>query len=455
MNITLGESGWARPYQAKLIEFFRDGGRQAFEVWHRKAGKDRVACFIEAALAMRRPGLYWHALPSYEDARKVIWDAIMMDGRRLLDWAFPAGIVAKRLDHDMKIELINGSIWQPVGADNYDSLVGAFPRHITWSEYAQMHPNARSYLRPALALGEGTELFITTPRGYNHAHTLWETAKSSSEWHTSLLTVDDTKAIPLKMIEDERRDMPDELFRQEYYCDFSAANVGSILGRYLEAAEREGRIHDDVETVADGPGVEVSSDIGFRDTAAWWFWQPRAGGFALVDYDEASGLDAADWAERLKERSISLGHNLRRIWLPHDARARTWQSKHTGVETFVHAFGAERIKVVPALKSHDKINAARLVIQKCEFHKTRCKTGLAGLRAWCFDFNDETHAYSREPRHDWASHPGDAFAYGASVMRQYVKPEVPKMPVPKPVYELTLDEAWAIHERNTASERRI
>src|SRR3990167_4423484 len=230
----------ARPYQQDLIDFFRAGGRKACEIWHRKAGKDRVATFIESELAFQRIGLYWHALPKYEDARKVVWDAIMPDGKRLIEWAFPKPI-CKHLDHEMKIVLPTGAIWQPVGADNYDSLVGAFPVHITWSEYAIMTPNARNYLRPALALNNGSEIIITTTRGYNHAFELYQHAVSSPDWHTSFLTVEDTHILSDAVLAEEKATMPDELYRQEYYCDWSAANVGSILGRYVEAAEKSGR----------------------------------------------------------------------------------------------------------------------------------------------------------------------------------------------------------------------
>ena len=160
----------ARPYQRQVVDFYRGGGKRAYCVWHRKAGKDRTATFIESELACRRVGLYWHALPKYEDARKVIWDAITPDGKRLIDVNFPEAIVKRRLDHEMKLELVNGSIWQPVGADNYDTLVGAFPTHITYSEFALMTPQARNFLRPALAMNDGSELIITTPRGFNHAY---------------------------------------------------------------------------------------------------------------------------------------------------------------------------------------------------------------------------------------------------------------------------------------------
>ncbi len=39
---------------------------------------------------------------------------------------------------------------------------------------------------------------------------------------------------------------------------------------------------------------------------------------------------------------------LGRIWLPVDARAKTFQSKHTSVDKFLAAFGAGRVEIVPA-----------------------------------------------------------------------------------------------------------
>jgi phage terminase large subunit len=409
----------ARPYQRTLIDFFRGGGKHAFEVWHRKAGKDRAAIFIESELALNRVGLYWHALPKYEDARKVIWDAITPEGERLIDVNFPKQICSRRLDHDMKIELVNGSIWQPVGADSFDSLVGASPVHVTYSEFALMHPNARQFIRPAIAQNNGSELFITTPRGYNHAHALYEFARTSPRWHTSLLTAKDTGVLSDETLEEERKTMPDELFRQEYYCDFSAANVGAILGRYVEQAEKAGRINDEVEVDPDGAPLEISCDIGYRDTAAWWFWQPRYDGFAVFDYDEDNGLDAREWIKRLEDKKYKIG----KIWLPHDATSKTFAWRHSVLEQFSNHFGWKRIGIVPRGAIQDRINAGRTILPLCHFHRTRCAPGLAALRSWSYAYDEERRAYSKEPLHDWASNGGDGFSYGAQVMKERRKPE--------------------------------
>jgi phage terminase large subunit len=417
----------ARPYQQEVIDWFRPkdhksgrgkAGKRAVEVWHRRAGKDRTATFIESELAFSRVGLYWHALPEYAQARRVIWDAITRDGQRLIDISFPPEI-CKRQEHEMKITLPNGSIWQPVGADNFNSLVGSNPVHVTYSEYALMAPAAREYLRPIIAENDGSELFISTPRGYNHFHDLYEHAKGNPLWHTSRLSVYDTGVIPEVVLDEERKTMPEELFRQEFECDFSAANVGAILGRWVEQAEKEGRISDDIDYDSDGAGLVVSSDIGFRDTATWWFWQPRPDGFALVDYDQDSGLDAEEWIPRIKER---IGRRkVDRIWLPQDAKAKTFTSSHSAIEQFLEAFGPQIMDIVPKASKLDRINAARHVMGQCHFHKTRCHKGLMGLRAWAFEWNQDTRQFSRDPKHDWASHPGDGFSYGAQVLQKYVK----------------------------------
>jgi len=453
----------ARPYQQEVINWFRQCRREqrpakACEIWHRKAGKDRTATFIESEACFERVGLYWHALPKYEDARKVIWDAITPEGKRLIDVNFPKEVIKKKLDHEMKLELVNGSIWQPVGVDHYDSLVGAFPVHVTWSEYAIMNPQARNFIRPALAMSGGSELVITTARGFNHAHELYSYAKDSPDWHCTLLTVDDTKVVPASVLEEELRTMPDELYRQEYMCDWAAANVGSILGRYVEAAEKEGRISNDVEYDEAGAPIEISCDLGRRHISAFWFWQPLVDGFSLVDYDEDSGLDAEEWIDRLQKRLS--GKRLGMIWLPHDARAKTFSARHSAVEQFIKAFGTDKVRVVPQskLKGH-AINAGQVVMRRCKFNKTACEDGLSALRSWSYKYDEETRQYSREPQQDWSCDAADAFCEGAKIMQEReIKPKDSKrktvlMVGPENTY--TLNDAWADHARRVRRGARI
>ena len=250
-----------------------------------------------------------------------------------------------------------------------------------------------------------------------------------------------------KDLEDDFRNDPDKA--EHIWNGAYGFGEGSILSKWMYRADREGRINETVEFDPEGAPVEISSDIGFRDTSCWWFWQPKVGGFSLFDYDGDHGLEAQEWCERLSMRLAAQKikkEKLGKIWLPHDARAKTFQSKHSAVEQFIKYFGADKVSIVPQSNKSDRINAARKVMDRCEFRRDRCEGGIDGLTAWEFEFNEETNAFSREPVHNWASHPGDAFSYGCQIMSERVIKENKIEPIRGltvgNVYGITVDELW-------------
>ena len=445
-----------RHYQLPAWQYLEHGGRHAELVWHRRSGKDEVCLHRTACAAHERVGNYWHMLPEAAQARKAIWDAVNPhSGLRRIDEAFPLPLRAATRNDLMIIVFKNGSTWQVVGSDNYNSLVGSPPVGVVYSEWALANPMARAILRPIFVENNGWQIFVGTPRGRNHAARTFRAAQAEPGSFAQLLTASQTGILTAERLAEELRqyitdfglEEGEAIFEQEYNCSFDAAILGAVLGRAIERAEKDGRVSDDVEYDPHGAAVEISSDIGFHDTAAWWFWQPVVGGFNLIDYDAASGLDADGWIDRLQEKPYRIG----KIHLPHDARARTFQSKHTAVERFCEGFGAERIAVVPQSKKADRINAGRKVVGRCAFNSTRCEGGLEALRSWQFVYNEETKVFSKEPRHDWASHPGDAFTYGCQVMNERAIEEPKRrfdfLNPPIPTYDEILQEHLASQNR--------
>ena len=402
-------------------------------------------------------------LPEAAQARKAIWDAINPHtGRKRIDEAFPHELRRRTVDNEMKIEFHAGSIWQVVGSDNFNSLIGSPPVGVVYSEWAVADPRAHGFLRPILAENGGWALFIYTSRGYNHGFSTYEAARNNPDAFAERLTADDTGIFSKEVLQKELAAYRAEyghhdgeaLFRQEYYCDFSAANIGAILGRYVEDAERQDRIHDGVEVEKDGEPIEISGDIGFRDAAAWWFWQPRFDGFSLVDYDEDMGLDAQEWIPRLEAKGYKVG----RIWLPHDAMSRHMAWKHSVAEQFQKHFGPKRIRLLQQGSIGDRINAARTIMRYCQFNKTRCAAGLAALRSWQYEYDHELKVYSKSPLHDWASNGADAFSYGAQVMKERRRPDMDKRfaHLPKKgTGEWLMTEAWKGRSMPGLSKRRL
>ena len=85
-----------RDWQKPLRAYFKGGGKRAHVTAHRRAGKDRVALLLELEQMLISPREVWHSLPEYAQARKVVWNAITRDGKRLIDDAFPAAIVKRK-----------------------------------------------------------------------------------------------------------------------------------------------------------------------------------------------------------------------------------------------------------------------------------------------------------------------------------------------------------------------
>lgn len=124
------------------------------------SGKDIVALNIAIRQLVRKVCTIFYVFPTYSQARKAIWDAIDMKGKRILDY-IPEELIAHKRTQDMQIVLTNGSVLQFVGSDKYDRLVGTNPYACIFSEYSIQDPRGFKFLAPALSAQGGWALFIS------------------------------------------------------------------------------------------------------------------------------------------------------------------------------------------------------------------------------------------------------------------------------------------------------
>jgi phage terminase large subunit len=409
-RIRLPADGWrARPYQAPVWRYFKNGGSRAACVWHRRAGKDEFCLHLAAVKAHQRPATYWHMLPEAAQARKAIWEAVNPHtGRRRIDEAFPRAVRETTRENEMLIRFRCGSTWQVVGSDNFNSLIGSPPAGVVFSEYALADPSAWNFIRPILAENGGWASFIYTPRGPNHGQDLYLYAKSDPAWFAELLTVDDTGAIAPDVLAQEKRELiaqhgehGEALFRQEYYCSFTAAIIGAYYGREMDAAETAGRI---VANVYDpGLAVHTAWDLGLSDHTAIWFYQQSGFDIRLVDYYAASGFGLDHYAKVLQGRGYAYG---RHLW-PHDGARGELGTGKTLRETAA-GLGLT-MSIVKKLPVEDGINAVRRILPRCWVDRNKCAEGIKALRQYRREWDDARKVFYERPLHDWASHPADAF----------------------------------------------
>jgi phage terminase large subunit len=415
-----------RDYQQNLWNYLNGGGKRAVAIWHRRAGKDDLALHWTACAAMRRPGVYWHMLPEASMARKAIWNAVNPHtGKRRIHEAFPMEIIARTLENEMFLEFINGSTWQLVGSDNYNSLVGSPPVGIVFSEWALADPNAWSYLRPILRENDGWALFITTPRGRNHAATFYESAKDDPDWFAERLPATITSVFSKADLDIEKKEFmreygPDQglaIYDQEYLCSFQSALLGAYYGSEMETADREGRI----TSVPHDPRLPTHTawDLGISDATAIWCIQLVGKEIHCIDYLENSGVGMDWYARELQRRPWLWGQHI----LPHDAQVRELGTGRSRVET-LRSLGINA-RVVPAQSVQDGINAVRTLLPLMWFDKAKCKDGIAALQQYRRTWDDKRKIYNDRPYHDWCSHGSDALRiYAMANVRNAMKREI-------------------------------
>lgn len=437
---------YTEPHQDKLWRYLESGGKRACAVWHRRAGKDDIALRWAYKAAHKRVGNYWHMLPQAEQARKAIWDAINPHtGIRRIDEAFPPYARKRTRNNEMMIEFLNGSIWQVVGSDNYNALVGSPPVGVVFSEWSIADPHAWAYMRPILRENGGWAIFIYTPRGRNHGLKLYQVAKKTEGWFCEVLPADQTGVFTPQDLAEELQENQDQygpehgksFFEQEYLCSFDAANLGAIYASWIRQLEQKGQ----VTAVGYDPRLPVHTawDVGFKDLTTIWFWQVTLGEIRLIDYYQNNGKDTLHYCEQLVGRKILLGvdgkplkkgdskgdlqpvygnaiedanHRLAytygRHWVPHDAANELMAAGGRSIVNQAWDAGIE-MSVIPATSQMNSIAAARKTLERCWFDEKRCELGIDALRTYQFEWDENKRTFKDAPRHDWASHGSDAF----------------------------------------------
>lgn len=452
--VTIPANGWQpRAYQRAAWEYMESGGKHAELVWSRRSGKDEVALNWACTAAFERVAGYWHMLPEAAQARKAIWSAVSPHtGKRRIDEAFPHELRSFTREQEMMIGFKNGATWQVVGSDNFNSLVGSTPAGIVYSEWAIANPAAKAYLRPIIAENNGWQMFITTPRGKNHAYRSFQTAKKDPAAFTQIIKASDTGIFTPERLIKERQayideyglDVGEALFEQEYMCSFDAAILGAYYGREIQRAESEGRITD-VEIDPDYP-VDVCLDIGWSDDTAIWFFQVIRGEVRFVDYYAANTQPIRHYTDKLDE----LNYNYRRddsgkalIWMPHDGWAQTFAANgRSSVEQFLEK--GYKSRLVPNLSLQDGIQAVRKMLPNAIFDLVRCEQGIECLRLYRREYDSETKVFKDKPLHDWTSHGADSMRYAAIIYSEMV-PKVSTetvWPIKDGRMNITLDQLW-------------
>lgn len=443
-EIALPAQNWVpRDYQVPYWEFRRRGGRRACLCWPRRHGKDHL-CINDMAYSslIERVGSYYYVMPFQNQARRVVWNGIDRDGKRFID-AFPKELVDSQSNAEMRLHLKNGSIFQLVGGDNPDKLVGANPVGVVFSEYALTNPLCWQLVAPILIENGGWVTFNSTPRGRNHFRRLLDHARANAwneksntisrddpkpnQWlwaHETAKTLKQLTADDLRQLRDELKDEP--LFQQEAFCSFEAPMQGSYYDRQMEELRRGSRLT--AVPVDRTLQVYTGWDLGMDDCTAIWFAQLHGQSIRLVHYFEKSGEGLPFYARYLDEWARRNQVTFARHFAPHDIKVREIGTGKTRLE-IARRLGI-RFDVVKKLDLADGIEEVRATLPKCWMDLEECSRGIDALTDYRKEWDESSQTFKSQPLHDWASHGADAFRSLALGLREHhFRVDKPSLPM--------------------------
>lgn len=148
--------------------------------------------------------------PTYKQAKKVADE---------LDSAFAGLFTYNKSELTMKLP--NGAQLQFFSSERYDNIRGFTFDFLIIDEAAHQQEEAWTEVLRATVLVKGKKvLFVSTPKGKNWFHTMYQLGKVDDNYTSFKFTSYDNPLIDPKEIDAAKETLPDHIFRQEYLAEF-------------------------------------------------------------------------------------------------------------------------------------------------------------------------------------------------------------------------------------------
>lgn len=397
----------------QFVDFHQRTQRNALMVCHRRMGKT-VGCvgdlIVRALHTQKQDARFGYVAPFRQQAKEIAWVYLknMTEGIR----------AEKPRESELRIKLVNGAWITLYGADNPNALRGLYFDGLILDEFGDMKPSLMGeVILPCLADRQGFLVIIGTAKGRNQFHEYKVKAENDPEWFYKNQKASETNILSQAELKRLLDTMGQAQYDQEMENDFDAALPGRFYADLINDMDARGQLVTDELLYNPGQKVHVAADVGLRDSTAWWFWQPRPDGIAVIDYYENSGVHVDHYLGVLHDK----GYDYAEIWLPHDAKAKTLATKRSTMEQIrvpssvrADLYDGGTVlptRLVPKLAIQHGIDAARMMLPRCWIDATRCAQGIDCLRSYRRQYHEHTQSYSDTPLHDWSSNGADAFRY--------------------------------------------
>jgi len=368
-------------------------------VLHRRAGKttSTVNQLIKDSL-MNKNHLYAFIAPTYKQSKRNVWDMVRHYTKDIPDVDYNISELTVTFPTGSKISLF--------GADNPDSLRGLTLNGVVFDEYSQQPSNIWSeVISPTLATTKGYAIWIGTPKGRNAFYRIYEDARQYDDWYDMFLPVSQSKLIDEEELRQQKRNMTEDEYAQEWECSWEAAIKGAYYAKELNEARVENRIGE----FPYDPTLPVYTwwDLGVSDPTTILFFQTNGYQWKLIDCYSSNDEGLEHYIKYVKDKP----YVYEKHYAPHDIEVKDFSTGITRWET-AQKLGVE-FDIAPKLSVDDGISAAKLKFKTLQINQGTCQPFLDAIAQYRREWNNKHGDYRDHPLHDWTSHYADAFRYWA------------------------------------------
>ncbi len=274
------------PWQTKVLD-----DQHRFKVVNvgRRAGKTLLSCLALIKTASTPKTVCWYIAPTYKQSKLIAW-AMLKDFCKGFNNAVfnETELRVDFVDRESSIHL--------KGADNPDSLRGTHIDFAVFDEVAFFNDwnSTWTALRPILVDSKASCWFISTPNGFNHFYELYNKQNSDTDYVSFHYTSYDNPYIDAEEIEKTKRELDEQVFRQEFLADFTRPQ-GTVYSEWSI---------DNFKSVPydDALPLHITMDFGVNDPTSVIWIQPNGSEFRAIDYYEATDANIAHYASVIKSK---------------------------------------------------------------------------------------------------------------------------------------------------------
>ena len=233
----------------------------------RRWGKTTLAVeeMVGVAIAKKDRRVAYFA-PTRDDAREITWSMLCKKVENITTYKNESLLQIKIMTVDGGESMIALYGWESVQERGKGrGLANDFIVCDEVSSYRNFWAGWNEVLSPTLIDRQGSAMFISTPKGFNHFYDLYNLELKNKDYKSFHFTSYDNPHLPVEEIEREKSTKPPDTFAQEYMADFKKTQ-----GLVYKEFDREKHLYDEEFTPQQIKTFTYAGavDFGYRNPAA-------------------------------------------------------------------------------------------------------------------------------------------------------------------------------------------